>query len=196
MPPENIAIRAEPAERLWRFAVALYARPGVEPACLRLQDEAGLNVNLLLACIWRGREHGEAPGADALAAALAAIEPWHETVVDPLRAIRRSIKQQAQHDPAVATVRRTVLEAELAAERVEQGLIVRAFESGPPPAMPQSAGLDAALLALTGYLQVARRRRLSPAATDALTALLSAAFPETPATAIRAQLGASVSGPE
>ena len=33
-------------------AAALYAQPGVADACLKLQDEFGLDVNLVLFCIW------------------------------------------------------------------------------------------------------------------------------------------------
>ena len=32
----------------WAFALAIYARPGVAEACLTLQNEAGLDVMLLL----------------------------------------------------------------------------------------------------------------------------------------------------
>jgi len=36
----------------WDFSLAVYRRPGVAAACLRLQDEAGVDVNLLLYFCW------------------------------------------------------------------------------------------------------------------------------------------------
>ncbi|GAA5315917.1 MAG: hypothetical protein AseanaTS_11220 [Candidatus Pelagadaptatus aseana] len=37
---------------LWEFALATYARPGVESHCLTLQDGEGINVNVLLWSMW------------------------------------------------------------------------------------------------------------------------------------------------
>jgi uncharacterized protein (TIGR02444 family) len=37
-----------PDDPFWRFSLDLYGRPGVAPACLALQDEAGADVNLVL----------------------------------------------------------------------------------------------------------------------------------------------------
>jgi len=43
---------------LWTFCVQHYGRPGVATACLRLQDEHGLDVNMVLACLWWERSGG------------------------------------------------------------------------------------------------------------------------------------------
>lgn len=42
------------SKALWDFAVQLYAQPGVETACLRLQDEHDEDVCLLLCAVWLG----------------------------------------------------------------------------------------------------------------------------------------------
>ncbi|WP_284733726.1 TIGR02444 family protein, partial [Pseudomonas aeruginosa] len=39
---------------VWKFAVDVYARPGVETACLALQEQ-GADVCLLLVAAWLGR---------------------------------------------------------------------------------------------------------------------------------------------
>ena len=53
---------------LWNFALACYARPGVEQVFLRLQD-GGADVCLLLCALWLERRQvpceGAAPGAAA-----------------------------------------------------------------------------------------------------------------------------------
>ena len=47
------------AERFWDFSVRTYGVPGVSQACLALQDERGVDVNMLLYCIWIGATRGE-----------------------------------------------------------------------------------------------------------------------------------------
>ena len=41
----------EPA--FWRFSVQFYRQPAVAEVCLLLQDEFGIDVNLLLFVLWR-----------------------------------------------------------------------------------------------------------------------------------------------
>lgn len=102
------------ADPLWDFALSFYARPGVESACLLLQDDAGVDVCELLWRCWLHR-HGLTP-AEA-PAELAAIHRWQEEVTVPLRTLRRRLKAQASNDPGTAEVRRSIQQAELAAER-------------------------------------------------------------------------------
>lgn len=109
----KVALRRLDNQSLWDFALDFYARPGVEQACLLLQDEAGLDVCELLWHCWLYR-HGLAlahePGG------LAAIRRWQREVTEPLRSLRRALKTPAQHSPGVAEVRRHLKRAELEAE--------------------------------------------------------------------------------
>ena len=57
------------AGALWRFALAVYQKPGVSDACLLLQDRHGCNVPLLLFAAWAGAERGVVLTADEVAAA-------------------------------------------------------------------------------------------------------------------------------
>ena len=101
-------------ESLSAFAESFYARDTVREACLRLQDEAGCDVPLILTAIWLGRRGIALSRAewDALESGLA---PWRREVVEPLRRVRRGLKE-ALAEPGVATVREQVQAAELAAE--------------------------------------------------------------------------------
>ena len=36
----------------WRFSLRFYRQPEVADACIRLQEEAGIDVNLLLFLLW------------------------------------------------------------------------------------------------------------------------------------------------
>ena len=49
--------RPELEAESWAFALALYARPGVAEACLTLQNEAGVDVMLLLVAIFAAVKH-------------------------------------------------------------------------------------------------------------------------------------------
>jgi uncharacterized protein (TIGR02444 family) len=100
---------------IWDWAVAAYARPGVAEACLRLQDEFGQNVSLLL-WAWRAR----AADAAVIARAVAVARAWDETTLRPLRAVRQALKPSSPPvaDAAREALRDEVKAAELHAERV------------------------------------------------------------------------------
>src|SRR5215470_18430312 len=75
----------------WRFSLGFYRQPGVADACIRLQEEAGVDVNLLLFLLWHARQ------AQCLTAAEVAeldrrTAPWREQAVIPLRGVRRALK--------------------------------------------------------------------------------------------------------
>src|SRR3990167_1156576 len=100
---------------LWRFAEALYQRPGVEAACLLLQTQ-GADVCLLLCAAWLERRQIICTNerSDALRNI---AQPWQQQVVVPLRQLRQSWREQAQSDHALAQLREQIKQLELSAER-------------------------------------------------------------------------------
>jgi uncharacterized protein (TIGR02444 family) len=96
---------------LWEWAEAAYARPGAAQACLKLQDEHGQNVCLLLWAVWAG-------GLDAaqLAAGVRLARRWETDVVAPLRRVRRALKDEAA---GIAREARLRLRAEIQAAELE-----------------------------------------------------------------------------
>ncbi len=100
---------------LWSFALSTYARPGVEAACLRLQEN-GANVCLLLCGAWL-EQRGVAPTAERMQALKQLAEPWQTDVVEPLRQVRLQWRAMAQQDEQLATLRERVKALELDAER-------------------------------------------------------------------------------
>jgi len=156
----------------WDFSLAVYDRAGVAPACLALQDRHGLDVNLLLFCLWAGA-CGRALTAAELDGLIAAVRPWQDGVVAPLRAVRRWLKaQQSVPNASAAALRSAIKERELDAEAIEQEIL---FAHIPIPAAPAAPAAAAANLAL--YLTAAG---ISPDSDDTarLAALLRAGFPE------------------
>ena len=106
---------------LWRFSLEFYRRPGVADACIALQDEAGVDVNVMLYLLYlaaRGRQ----VHADEMARIEAVTAVWRDAVVVPLREIRRKLKAPlGEFEPTVtSSLRDDVKRIELSAERIEQ----------------------------------------------------------------------------
>jgi uncharacterized protein (TIGR02444 family) len=145
----NASQAGEPDLPFWTFSVALYGRPGVAPACLALQDRFGCDVNLLLFAIWAAR-CGTALGPKEFERLDAAVAPWRARVIEPIRSLRRQLKQ----DPVGAApelaeaCRQALLKAELEAERAAQELLARAL---PLPAAAQALDRERARLNLEAY---------------------------------------------
>jgi len=102
---------------LWDFSLERYARPGVVDICLHLQDEQGVNVNLLLWCAWLDAR-GLMLDAARLHNAQKRIRSWDEHYVTPLRQLRRRMKVEfGVDDDGIEAVRARIKQAELLAEK-------------------------------------------------------------------------------
>lgn len=158
---------ADDAAAFRAAALALYERPGLRDACLRLQDRDGLDVIVLLYCLWAASA-GRAPlDAARLARIEAELQPWRETTILPLRALRRRLKGD-DRDPGAA-VRRHVAAAEIAAELAAMDLIMAA-ETG----APRRPGAAAGAVALASLHAYAGFRGVAGAAAEDLRVLVAA----------------------
>ena len=110
----------------WAFALAIYAKPGVAEACLALQDEAGVDVMMLLTTTFAAVKQRLLLAPDEIRALNEACRLWREQIVWPLRAIRSGLKTGPQPAPSEATeqFRSQVKALELAAEKLENKLLV------------------------------------------------------------------------
>ena len=128
---------------LWDFALAIYTRPGVEPLCLRLQDNHAVNIPLLLFAYWleTGQRRIE------LSEALACIGSWDKAYVQVLRKLRRQMKQDYGEEVEVA--REQIKRAELLAERQELYWLEQLARDWPhDPALKRGDNLRAYLVQL------------------------------------------------
>jgi uncharacterized protein (TIGR02444 family) len=111
----------------WDFSIAIYGKDGVQDECLTLQDQFGINVNLLLFCAFAGAVYGAALTADDIASARQEVSAWHNDIIGPLRAVRRRLKTIELRDPdaakAATDLRSQVKTAELDSERIEQVML-------------------------------------------------------------------------
>lgn len=85
-------------DEAWAFAQAFYARLGVSSALLRLQDEHGADVPLILVLLHAARR-GVLLDADAVGGLMRIALAWSREVVAPLRQARRSIKAATYDTP-------------------------------------------------------------------------------------------------
>ncbi|QNI04505.1 TIGR02444 family protein [Halomonas sp. SH5A2] len=101
---------------LWDFALTFYSCPGVEQACLTLQDDADVDVCELLFHGWL-----YVHGLEALPESLAALRPtrrdWQAGVTEVLRGLRRDLKHHDASSETVSALRERIKQAELLAER-------------------------------------------------------------------------------
>jgi uncharacterized protein (TIGR02444 family) len=108
----------------WRFSLRFYARPQVSAACLKLQDEAGVDVNLLLFLLFLA-EHQRQVNLSDVARFDDTIRSWRESVVKPLRTLRRAMKTGIGDIPVTASenFRGQIKRLELESEQIEQHVL-------------------------------------------------------------------------
>ncbi len=198
-----------PEHPFWTFSIAVYGRRGVAPACLALQERRGVDVNVLLLCLWLGAREGRLLDRPDLAAVREAVAAWHEEVVRPLRAVRRRLKTDALGAPAplAEEVRRRIAAVEIDAEHVEQLMLAAAVERGADGGREDGGRavdgrtddgqavdgraadpMSAAAANLLGYLEALG---VAPSTEDLadLAAVLAGAFPDRPREEARRVLG-------
>ena len=122
----------------WRFSLAVHGAPGVDDECLTLQDAHGIDVDVLLFCVWVG-SRGTLLTAESMAAIETLVQPWRDTAIRPLRAARRGIKTLPElADADVAALRKDVAALELRAEQIEHAMLY-----GMVPALGSATGIAA-----------------------------------------------------
>ncbi|MEM6581992.1 MAG: TIGR02444 family protein [Pseudomonadota bacterium] len=103
----------------WEFSIQLYKQPEVAKACVAAQDEWGADVNMLLFIAWQS-QRGACMQMEAIATLDEAVRGWREQVVQPIRELRRKLKAVSEAE----TSRALIQQAELAAERSQQDLML------------------------------------------------------------------------
>ncbi|MBS7662488.1 TIGR02444 family protein [Pseudomonas lalucatii] len=122
---------------LWRFAKDYYQRPGVEAACLRLQEQ-GADVCLLICAVWLERR-GVACSPQRAEQLQGLAQPWRRQVVEPLRQLRQDWRAAARGDDALAALREHIKRLELEAERLQLQRLAAACGAWPGTAPRVSA---------------------------------------------------------
>jgi uncharacterized protein (TIGR02444 family) len=126
----------------WRFSLHFYRHRGVSDACIALQDEQGVDVNLLLFLFWLAAD-GRLLSTDEVQKLDDAVQDWRNLTIVPIRDTRRKLKGACTIvDPAAQEVFRNKVKAvELDAERLQQAALFTFTQGGPlgRKADPQAA---------------------------------------------------------
>ena len=117
----------------WRFSLRFYRQPGVADACIALQEERGVDVNLLLFLLWQATRKRAFAAAD-VEELEGRIGGWRDMTVIPLRTLRRALKSPPPLIAgATAELFRTKVKAvELEAERLQQEAMYQLADASPP----------------------------------------------------------------
>ena len=117
-----------PQNSFWDYSLSVYSRPRVADACIFLQDRYGLDVNLLLFCLWTADSGRQALDPSSLRDCNRRIRDWRARVIEPLRAIRRACRAEPLGVPEflLEASEPSIQKAELDAERVEQLILADA----------------------------------------------------------------------
>jgi uncharacterized protein (TIGR02444 family) len=153
----------------WRFALRVYARPAVAPQCLSLQDENGIDVNLLLFAAWCGCV-GRRLQAGDIEAVAAQTRAWTQGVVVQLRRARRAWKELGPAVPMAQAGRETLKSVELLSERIVCAMLHEAHARLGVPVMPGDLAPVQANIAL-----VLARAGVEPVRAKAASDLLAEA---------------------
>ena len=136
---------SEPASKspFWKFSIKFYAVPGVAQACIDLQDEAKVDVNILFFLLWNATQGRAFKKAD-VGEVERMIGAWREMAVVPIRNVRRALKSPPAVMPPEASegFRTRVKAVELEAERLQQEALYELAQSsrlGQPSASPARA---------------------------------------------------------
>ena len=161
----------------WQFSLRFYGRPGVPELCLALQDEHGVDINLLFLLIFLAKQGrwlsvGDVREIDRETAA------WRTNVVQPLRALRRQLKNGFPPMDAAVTeaLRGEIKRCELQAEKLQQEMMEQRFAAdavGAPCGMREAAASN---IAAYGVVIAAPGDRLPQASVQALLKIFSDEF--------------------
>jgi uncharacterized protein (TIGR02444 family) len=134
----------------WRFSLRFYARDGVAPICLALQDHHSVDVNVLFFLLFLSLEKRRLAPADVQRIEHATAA-WRTRAVQPLRALRRDLKSgvTAMDTHASEALRAEIKHCELHAERLQQEMLERAFPAATTGVA--SSAQDAAAANIAAY---------------------------------------------
>ncbi len=119
-----------PDHPFWDFSLQVYSRDGVGVACIRLQDHHGIDVNIMLFCLWLGESGRGIVEAQEMDALRAVSDRWNNEVVKKLRAVRQGLKTDFPDvsESLRENLRAQVQATEIDAEHLEQVLLAGSIE--------------------------------------------------------------------
>ena len=154
--PQAKPMHREP-NAFWRYSLHAYRLPGVEAACLALQDGWATDTNLLLYCCWLGSA-GRPLDRRSLRRYMATVALLQVEAIQPLRQVRRTLKAASADLPEgwAPDLRKRIAAVELDLEYLEQCALFQLAQTLPPLArsQPPRAAAQASIERYLALLQV------------------------------------------
>jgi uncharacterized protein (TIGR02444 family) len=116
----------------WRFSLNYYRQAGVAETCIVLQDDCGVDVNLMLFLLWLAA-NGRQLSVENIKELDQAVRSWRDLTIVPIREVRRRLKGaptlvEAGKQEALRTKIKAI---ELEAERMQQEALYARSRSAP-----------------------------------------------------------------
>jgi uncharacterized protein (TIGR02444 family) len=126
------ATHTPPDTPFWRFSLSFYRQTGVAEACIALQDDCGVDVNLMLFLLWLAAS-GRQLSIENVAELDQTVRSWRDRTIIPIREVRRKLKAAPTVvDAGKQEALRTKIKAiELEAERLQQEALYARSRSAP-----------------------------------------------------------------
>ena len=147
-----------PTHPFWQFSLQVYEEPNVEAALLHLQDHYDLNINLVLYCCWFAKTGLGRIKQKEFKCVVESTRNWHRQVTESLRKLRRKASKHAD-DPSIANIKKHILNTEIAAEHIEQLILVERLLPNPDPYKTPEQRLKDAYFNIQTYTHLTRSIR-------------------------------------
>jgi uncharacterized protein (TIGR02444 family) len=112
------------SEQFWQYSLSLY--PAIKEVCLQWQDSYGVNINLLLFVLYLDKQQQSLSEAQ-LQQLEDLLQHFSTEVTQSIRALRRTLPSPWLESDMQQPLRQQLLNTELAAEKLEQQLLVQQF---------------------------------------------------------------------
>tara|TARA_Y100000588_G_scaffold307576_1_gene331800 strand:- start:78 stop:623 length:546 start_codon:yes stop_codon:yes gene_type:complete len=114
--------------KFWQFSLAYYQHSNSAETLLRLQNNYGLDINLILFALWVGSIESTALLRDHFQTLDSSITNWRDNIIQPLRKLRQTAKAQtALFSNFSDNFLNMTSDIELEAERVCQALLCQEY---------------------------------------------------------------------
>ncbi|HED34416.1 MAG TPA: TIGR02444 family protein [Gammaproteobacteria bacterium] len=167
-----------PESPFWNYSTEIWTLTGVESACLELQDEFGININMLLYSCWTGSQL-LCLNDDDLQILLDAINPL-QTIITPLRDSRKMMKQSliAMPSSMIEQTLANIREMELNAEHMAQLALEKALDLKQLKKCADPSSIACCQSNLNAYLQTLDNISSIDTTAQKINQLLNAIYPD------------------
>lgn len=117
-----------PSHEFWRYSLKLYSKNIVKDICLDLQNQFGVNINIILFCCWHAATSRGGLTTEQIQLLISNIDGWHCEITQGLRHLRALISNIPEQN-WTSDLRKDILAHELVSEHIEQLLMVHTIQT-------------------------------------------------------------------